>query len=91
VTDHGDALLAFGLEHAQLEGVARLAIGGIKTEDGSARRRGCDMENTVSRRWADLVDEWTNYAKPADRRETTLFTAGIANNSPQRIPPKGPT
>lgn len=58
-TEHDlHALLAFGLEHEQLEEVARLAIGEIETDDVTARRRRGDLEKTISRRWADLVDQW---------------------------------
>jgi hypothetical protein len=53
-TDHDlDALVAFGLERDQVDEVARLTIGAIDT-----RRRRDEMQQTISRRWADLVDHW---------------------------------
>ncbi len=59
-TDHDlDALLAFGLERDQLEEVARLAIGAIEHEDVNIRRRRGQLEKTISRRWAELVDQWS--------------------------------
>jgi len=55
-----DALVTFGLERDQVEEVARLAIGAIEADDGTIRRRRDEMEKTISRRWADLVDHWTS-------------------------------
>jgi hypothetical protein len=58
-TDHDlDALLSFGLEGDQIDEVARLAIGPIEPDDVNTRRRRGDLEKTISRRWADLVDQW---------------------------------
>jgi hypothetical protein len=57
--DHDlDALLAFGLERDQVEEVTRLAIGAIAPDDVNTRRRHGELAKTVSRRWADLVDQW---------------------------------
>jgi hypothetical protein len=53
-----DALLAFGLDRDQLDEVARLTIGGIDSADDSKRRQRGEMEMTISRRCADLVDQW---------------------------------
>lgn len=53
-----DALTAFGLEPDQVEEVARLAISGIEPEDVNTRRRRDEMGETISRRWAELVDRW---------------------------------
>jgi hypothetical protein len=53
-----DVLLAFGLDREQLDEVARLTIGGAEPNDDSVRRRRDQMETTISRRWADLVDQW---------------------------------
>lgn len=53
-----DTLAAFGLEHDQLTEVARLAVGAIEPDDVTARRRRGELEKTISRRWADLVDQW---------------------------------
>jgi hypothetical protein len=53
-TDHDlDALLAFGLDRDQVDEVARLTIGAVDT-----RPKRDEMEKTISRRWADLVDHW---------------------------------
>lgn len=53
-TDHDlDALVTFGLDLDQVDEIARLTIGGI-----DARPRRDEMEQTISRRWADLVDDW---------------------------------
>ena len=53
-TDHDlDALVTFGLDRDQVDEVARLVIGAIDT-----RPRGNEMEQTISRRWANLVDYW---------------------------------
>lgn len=58
-TDHDlDALVTFGLEADQVEEVARLAIGAIVPDDVNTRRRRGELEKTISRRWADLVDQW---------------------------------
>jgi PIN domain nuclease of toxin-antitoxin system len=52
------ALLTFGLEREQVDEVARLAIGAIEPDDVNTRRRRGQLEKTISRRWADLVDQW---------------------------------
>jgi hypothetical protein len=52
-----DALLGFGLDRDQLDEVARLTVGAVESDDGLRRQRG-DLETTISRRWADLVDQW---------------------------------
>jgi hypothetical protein len=58
-TDHDlDTLLSFGLERDQIAEVARLAVGAIEPDDMTARRRRGELEKTISRRWADLVDQW---------------------------------
>ena len=46
-----DALMLFGLDGDQVNG----AIG---TDDDNDRRQRGEMETTISRRWADLVDQW---------------------------------
>ena len=48
-----DALVAFGLDRDQVDEIARLTIGAL---DNRPRRD--EMEQTISRRWADLVDHW---------------------------------
>jgi hypothetical protein len=53
-----DALLTFGLDPEQVEEVARLAVGAIEPDDVNIRRRRGELEKTISRRWADLVDRW---------------------------------
>jgi len=57
---HGDidALLAFGLDRDQVGEVARLTIGTVEPDDVNARRQRGELEKTISRRWADLVDRW---------------------------------
>jgi hypothetical protein len=58
-TDHDlDTLVAFGLEHDQIAEVAQLAVGAIEPDDVTTRRRRGELEETISRRWADLVDQW---------------------------------
>jgi len=58
-TEHDlDALVAFGLERDQIAEVARLAVGAIEPDDVRTRRRRGELEKTISRRWADLVDQW---------------------------------
>jgi hypothetical protein len=58
-TDHDlDALVDFGLEPDQIAEVARLAVGAIEPDDVNTRRRRGELEKTISRRWADLVDRW---------------------------------
>lgn len=49
-----DSLVTFGLDRDQVEEVARLTIGDV----GSNRRQRDEMEKTISRRCADLVDRW---------------------------------
>lgn len=53
-----DTLVAFGLERDQVDEIARLTIGAIEPDDVNTRRRRSEMEKTISRRWADLVDDW---------------------------------
>ncbi len=53
-----DALLTFGLDRDQVDEVARLTIGAIEPDDVNVRRRRDELEKTISRRWADLVDRW---------------------------------
>lgn len=53
-----EPLLQFGLERDQVEELARLSIGGVQPDDVNTRRRRDDMEKTISRRWARLVDHW---------------------------------
>jgi len=58
-TDHDlDTLAAFGLERDQIAEVARLAVGAIEPDDVTIRRRRGALEQTISRRWADLVEQW---------------------------------
>jgi hypothetical protein len=58
-TDHDlDALVTFGLQREQIAEVARLAVGALEPDDVTTRRRRGDLEKTISRRWADLVDQW---------------------------------
>jgi hypothetical protein len=53
-----DALLAFGLDRDQVDEVARLTIGAVEPDDDNVRRQRDEMEKTISRRSADLVDQW---------------------------------
>jgi hypothetical protein len=52
------ALEQFGLDTDQLDEVARLVIGVIEPDDVNTRRRHDEVAKTISRRWADLVDDW---------------------------------
>jgi hypothetical protein len=49
-----DSLMTLGLDRDQVDEVARLTIGDV----GSNRRERDEMEKTISRRCADLVDQW---------------------------------
>ena len=53
-----NVLTALGLDRDQVDEVAQLTIGGIESYDENGRRRRGEMETTISRRWADLVDQW---------------------------------
>jgi hypothetical protein len=53
-----DTLVTFGLERDQVDEIARLTVGAIEPDDVNTRRRRSEMEKTISRRWADLVDDW---------------------------------
>src|SRR3954470_17833443 len=53
-----DTLASFGLDRDQVDEIARLTIGAIEPDDVNVRRRRDQLEKTVSRRWADLVDRW---------------------------------
>lgn len=53
-----DTLITFGLDRDQVDEVARLTIGAIEPDDVNVRRRRDELERTISRRWADLVDRW---------------------------------
>ena len=55
-----DALEKFGLERDQVDEIARLAIGAIQRDDVHTRHRRGELAKTISRRWADLVDDWTS-------------------------------
>ena len=58
-TEHDlETLVSFGLERDQVDEIARLTIGAIEPDDVNTRRRRSEMEKTISRRWADLVDDW---------------------------------
>ena len=58
-TDHDlDTLATFGLERDQIAEVVRLAVGAIEPNDVTTRRRRSELEETISRRWADLVEQW---------------------------------
>jgi hypothetical protein len=53
-----DFLTALGLDRDQVDEAAQLTIGGIESDDENGRRQRGEMETTISRRWADLVDQW---------------------------------
>jgi hypothetical protein len=53
-----DSLVAFGLERDQIDEVTQLTIGGADSGGGDDRRQRGEMEMTLSRRCADLVDQW---------------------------------
>jgi hypothetical protein len=53
-----DVLLTFGLEREQVDELARMTVGELAPEDVNTRRRRDEMDKTISRRWADLVDRW---------------------------------
>jgi hypothetical protein len=53
-----DSLAAFGLERDQMDEVAQLTIGGAESDDDDGRRQRGEMEMTLSRRCAALVDQW---------------------------------
>ncbi|GAY15754.1 hypothetical protein [Mycobacterium sp. shizuoka-1] len=53
-----DVLLTFGLDREQVDEVARMTVGAIVPEDVNTRRRRDEMDKTISRRWAQLVDRW---------------------------------
>ena len=53
-----DFLTALGLDRDQVDEVARLTIGSIGSDEDSDQRQRGEMETTISRRWADLVDQW---------------------------------
>ena len=53
-----ETLVSFGLDRDQVDEVARLTIGAIEPDDVNVRRRRDELQNTISRRWADLVDRW---------------------------------
>jgi hypothetical protein len=58
-TDHAlDALVAFGLDRDQVDEVARLTIGATGSDDVNTRAGRDETQQTISRRWADLVDHW---------------------------------
>src|SRR5277367_6493635 len=53
-----DFLTALGLDRDQVDEVAQLTIGSIKSDDVNGHLQRGEMETTISRRWADLVDQW---------------------------------
>ncbi len=54
-----DALLDLGLDRDHLDEVVRMSVGEAEPDDAHTRRRRDELEKTISRRWADLVDQWT--------------------------------
>ena len=56
--DHVETLVSFGLDRDQVAEVAQLTIGAVEPVDAATARRRDDMQRTISRRWADLVDRW---------------------------------
>ncbi|GAB3013838.1 hypothetical protein [Mycobacterium bourgelatii] len=55
-----DTLVSFGLEPDQVGECAELAIGTIEPDDVSVRSRRDELQETISRRWADLVEDWVS-------------------------------
>jgi hypothetical protein len=55
-----ETLHAYGLERDQVDEVARLTIGTLEAYDVNTRRRRDQLEKTISRRWADLVEHWVS-------------------------------
>jgi hypothetical protein len=53
-----DFLTGLGLDRDQVDEVAQLTIGSIESDDAADRRHRGEMETAISRRWADLVDQW---------------------------------
>lgn len=55
-----ETLVSFGLEREQIDEIARLAVGVVESEDVNTRRRRDHLQKTISRRWADLVEDWVS-------------------------------
>ncbi len=53
-----NSLVAFGLDRQQVDEVAQMTIGAVETDGENGHRQRAEMETTISRRWADLVDQW---------------------------------
>ena len=53
-----DFLTGLGLDHDQVGEVAQLTVGSIESDGVSGQRQRGEMETAISRRWADLVDQW---------------------------------
>lgn len=54
-----DVLVSFGLDGDQIDEIADLSVGVVEPDDVNTRRRRDELEKTISRRWAELVDDWT--------------------------------
>ncbi|CAM3266926.1 hypothetical protein BST27_09715 [Mycobacterium intermedium] len=55
-----DTLMSFGLERDQVDEFAELAIGTIEPDDVNIRSQRDELQETISRRWAELVDGWVS-------------------------------
>ena len=53
-----DFLTGLGLDRNQVDEVAQLTIGSIESDEVNGQRQRGEMETTISRRCADLVDQW---------------------------------
>lgn len=54
-----DILVSFGLERGQVRELAELTIGTMEPDGVNVRRRD-ELQETISRRWAELVDGWVS-------------------------------
>lgn len=53
-------LMSLGLDEDQVDELAQLAVGATEPEDVNTRRRRDALEKTISRRWAELVEQWSS-------------------------------
>lgn len=53
-----EALVSFGLDRDQVHELAQLAVGTIDVAGAGPRRD--ELQQTISRRWADLVEDWVS-------------------------------
>ena len=80
-----DFLTGLGLDRDQVDEVAQLTIGSIESDEVNGQRQRGEMETTISRRWADLVDQWLAPARWVTERHSTFLLRDEPESNMLRI------